>query len=164
MMAPPRCLRPGIPTSYQLGIGSPRRHSALQALVTTIAIRSQPSHGSAPPLVSMLVKAAMVIAGGAVLIVGVAPQAHADDDDTAYLSALHTVGVPPANSPITAPAYGRGLCDRLSQMGFDPLVTMVQHDMATGGATKHQSAMVIAAGITSYCLPEVDLLPKTLTY
>ncbi|QYL20219.1 DUF732 domain-containing protein [Mycolicibacterium pallens] len=106
-------------------------------------------------------KAAMVIAG-AVLIVGVAPQAHADDDDTAYLSALHTVGVP-ANSPITAPAYGRGLCDRLSQMGFDPLVTMVQHDMATG-ATKHQSAMVIAAGITSYCLPEVDLLPKTLTY
>lgn len=109
----------------------------------------------------MLVKAEMLIAG-AVLVVGVAPQAHADDDDTAYLSALQTVGVP-ANSPVTATIYGRDLCDRLSQSGFDPLVTMVQHDMATG-TTKHQSAMVIAAGITSYCLPEVDLLPKTLPY
>lgn len=109
----------------------------------------------------MLVKAVILIAG-AVLIVGVAPQAHADDDDTAYLSALQTVGVP-AGSPVTATAYGRGLCDRLSQKGFDSLLTIVQHDMATG-TTKHQSAMVIAAAITSYCLPEVDLLPKTLTY
>ncbi|WP_276127811.1 DUF732 domain-containing protein [Mycobacterium shigaense] len=80
----------------------------------------------------------------------------------AYQAALQTVGVP-ASSPVTAPAYGRGLCDRLSQVGFDPLVTMVQHDMATG-TTKHQAALVIGAGVSSYCLQEVDLPTKTLIY
>jgi hypothetical protein len=103
-----------------------------------------------------------MLLAGCVLIVGVAPPAHADDDDTAYLSALQTVGVP-ANSPVTAPVYGRGLCDRLPRVGFDPLVTMVQHDMATG-TTNHQAALVIGAGISTFCLDEVDLLPKTLTY
>ena len=109
----------------------------------------------------VLVKAVMLVVGW-VLIVGVAPPAQADDDDNAYLSALQTVGVP-ASSPVTAPTYGRGLCNRLSQAGFDPLVTIVQHEMAIG-TNKHQAALVIGAGISTYCLDEVALLPKTLTY
>jgi hypothetical protein len=100
---------------------------------------------------------------GFVVATGATPLAHADDDDTAYLAAIQSVGIP-ANSPSTATAYGRGLCDRISEVGFDPLVGAVHHDNISAGVTMHQSALVIGAAISNYCINKTDLLPKTLNY
>ena len=98
-----------------------------------------------------------------VLALSVAPLAHADDDDTAYLVAIQSVGVP-ASSPATATAYGRGLCDRISAIGFDPLVGVVHQDNLSAGITMHQSALIIGAAISNYCIDKIALLPKTLNY
>jgi hypothetical protein len=100
---------------------------------------------------------------GCALTMGTAPLAHADDDDTAYLAAIQSVGIP-ANSPATATAYGRGLCDRIPVVGFDPLVGVVHQDNISAGITMHQSALIIGAAISDYCIDEVVLLPKTLDY
>jgi hypothetical protein len=108
------------------------------------------------------VKLASFIAG-CVLATGAAPLAHADDDDTAYLVAIQSVGVP-ANSPATATAYGRGLCDRISGVGFDPLVGVVHHENVSTGVTMHQSALIIGAAISNYCIDKFGSLPKTLDY
>ncbi|WAJ43631.1 hypothetical protein OK015_20900 [Mycobacterium sp. Aquia_216] len=79
-----------------------------------------------------------------VLVMAAAPVAHADDDDTAYFAAVRAVGVP-ANSPAMTTAYGRGLRDRISAVGFDPLVAMVHTDNAASGVTTHQGALIIGA-------------------
>ncbi len=100
---------------------------------------------------------------GYALAISAAPPAHADDDDTAYLAAIQSVGIP-ASSPASATTYGRGLCDRLSAVGFDPLVAAVHNDNSSAGVTMHQSALIIGAAISNYCLNKVDLLPKTLNY
>jgi hypothetical protein len=91
------------------------------------------------------------------------PQARADDDDTAYLAAVQSVGVP-ANSPASTAGYGRGLCTRISDTGFDPLVTAVHQDNAASGVTMHQSALIIGAAVSNYCLEKVPKLPKKLDY
>lgn len=98
-----------------------------------------------------------------VLAVVAAPLARADDDDTAYLVAIQSVGVP-ANSSAMATAYGRGLCDRISAIGFDPLVGVVHQDNLSAGITMHQSALIIGAAISNYCIDKIALLPKTLNY
>ena len=108
------------------------------------------------------VKLALLMVG-CVLAVSVAPLAQADDDDTAYLVAIQSVGVP-ASSPATATAYGRGLCDRISAVGFDPLVGAVHNDNMSAGVTMHQSALIIGSAISNYCIDKVGLLPKTLNY
>jgi Protein of unknown function (DUF732) len=108
------------------------------------------------------VKLASFVAG-CVLAAGAAPVAHADDDDSAYLVAIQSVGVP-ANSPATATAYGRGLCDRISDVGFDPLVGVVHHENVASGVTMHQSALIIGAAISNYCIDKFGSLPKTLDY
>jgi hypothetical protein len=100
---------------------------------------------------------------GCALAVGAAPLAHADDDDTAYEAAIRSVGVP-ANSPATAFTYGRALCDRISAVGFDPLVAAVHQENSAAGSTLHQSALTIGAALSNYCLDKTVLLPKTLTY
>jgi hypothetical protein len=100
---------------------------------------------------------------GYVLAMSVAPLAHADDNDTAYLVAIQSVGVP-ASSPATATAYGRGLCDRISAVGFDPLVAAVHNDNISVGVTMHQSALIIGSAISNYCIDKYGLLPKTLDY
>jgi hypothetical protein len=100
---------------------------------------------------------------GCVLATGAAPLARADDNDTAYEVAIQSVGVP-ANSPATATAYGRGLCDRISEVGFDSLVGVVHHENSSAGVTMHQSALIIGAAISNYCLDKFGSLPKTLTY
>jgi hypothetical protein len=100
---------------------------------------------------------------GYVLAMSVAPLAHADDNDTAYLVAIQSVGVP-ASSAATATAYGRGLCDRISAVGFDPLVAAVHNDNISAGVTMHQSALIIGSAISNYCIDEYGLLPKTLDY
>jgi hypothetical protein len=92
-----------------------------------------------------------------------APLAHADDDDTAYLVAIQSVGVP-NDSPATATAYGRGLCDRIALVGFDPLVAAVHQDNLAAGVTMHQSALIIGSAISNYCIDKFGLLPKTLDY
>jgi Protein of unknown function (DUF732) len=100
---------------------------------------------------------------GCLLAMGTAPLAHADDQDTAYLAAIQSVGIP-ANSPAATPAYGRQLCDRISEAGFDPLVGVVNHENESAGFTMHQSALVIGAAVSNYCLNKVDQLPKELKY
>jgi hypothetical protein len=100
---------------------------------------------------------------GCVLATSAMPVARADDDDTAYLAAVHSVGVP-SGSPAATTAYGRQLCDRISEVGFDPLVGVVNHDNRSAGLTMHQSALVIGAALSNYCLDKVSLLPKNLTY
>jgi Protein of unknown function (DUF732) len=100
---------------------------------------------------------------GYVLAIGFAPLARADDDDTAYQVALQSVGVP-TNSPATATAYGRGLCDRISAIGFDPLVGAVHSDNISAGVTMHQSALIIGSAVSNYCIDKYGLLPKTLNY
>lgn len=100
---------------------------------------------------------------GCLLAIAAAPVAHADDDDTAYLVAIQSVSVPP-NSPAMATGYGRGLCGRLAAVGFDPLVGMVHTDNESAGVTMHQSALIIGAAISNYCITEYGLLPKTLDY
>ena len=100
---------------------------------------------------------------GCLLAIGAAPVAHADDDDTAYLGALQSVNVP-ANSPAMATSYGRGMCERLATVGFDPLVATVHTDNASAGVSTRQAALIIGAAISNYCLDEIPLLPKTLTY
>jgi hypothetical protein len=95
--------------------------------------------------------------------VGVAPLAHADDNDTAYEVAIQSVDVP-ANSPAAATAYGRELCNRISDLGFDPLVGVVHDENSSAGVTMHQSALIIGSAISNYCIDKFDLLPKTLTY
>jgi hypothetical protein len=97
------------------------------------------------------------------LAVSVAPLAQADDDDTAYLVAIQSVGVP-ASSPAAATAYGRGLCDRISAVGFDPLVGSVHNDNISAGVTMHQSALIIGSAVSNYCIDKFGLLPKTLNY
>jgi hypothetical protein len=95
--------------------------------------------------------------------VGAAPLAHADDNDTAYEAAIQSVGIP-ANSPAAATTYGRELCNRISETGFDPLVGAVHEENTASGVTMHQSALVIGAAISNYCIDKIRLLPKTLTY
>ena len=73
------------------------------------------------------------------------------------------VGVP-VNSPATAFRYGRELCDRISAVGFDPLVAAVHQENSAAGITMHQSALTIGAALSNYCLDKTTLLPKTLTY
>jgi Protein of unknown function (DUF732) len=97
------------------------------------------------------------------LAMSVAPLAHADDNDTAYLVAIQSVGVP-ASSPATATEYGRGLCDRISAVGFDPLVAAVHDDNISAGVTMRQSALIIGSAISNYCIDKYGLLPKTLDY
>jgi hypothetical protein len=104
-----------------------------------------------------------VLLVGYALAVSAAPLAHADDDDTAYKVAIQSVGVP-ANSPATATVYGRGLCDRISEVGFDPLVEIVHHENSSAGVTMHKSALIIGAAISNYCIDKFASLPKTLTY
>jgi Protein of unknown function (DUF732) len=70
----------------------------------------------------------------------------------------------PANSPATATAYGRELCNRISEIGFDPLVGVVHDENSSAGVTMHQSALVIGAAISNYCIDKFGSLPKTLTY
>jgi hypothetical protein len=100
---------------------------------------------------------------GCVLAVGAAPLAHADDADTAYLVAIQSVGVPD-NSPATATAYGRGLCNRLAAVGFDPLVAQVHNDNAAAGVSLRQSALIIGSAVSNYCMDKYGLMPKTLNY
>jgi hypothetical protein len=101
---------------------------------------------------------------GCVLAAGAVPLAHADDDDdTAYLVAIQSVGVP-ANSPASATAYGRGLCQRITGTAFDPLVDAVHQDNMSAGVTMHQSALIIGAAISNYCIDNYGRLPKTLNY
>ena len=100
---------------------------------------------------------------GCALAVGAAPLARADDDDTAYEVAIQSVDVP-ANSPAAATAYGRGLCNRISDIGFDPLVGVVHHENGAAGVTMHQSALIIGSAVSNYCIDKFGLLPKTLTY
>ena len=100
---------------------------------------------------------------GYVLAGSVAPLAHADDSDTAYLVAIQSVGVP-VSSPATATAYGRGLCERISAVGFDPLVAAVHNDNTSAGVTMRQSALIIGSAISNYCIDKYGLLPKTLDY
>src|ERR1700735_660929 len=100
---------------------------------------------------------------GCVLATSVTPWAPADDSDSAYLVAIQSVGVP-ASSPATATAYGRGLCDRISAVGFDPLVAAVHTDNISTGVTMHQSALIIGSAISNYCIDKYTLLPKTLDY
>jgi hypothetical protein len=109
------------------------------------------------------VKHASLLVVGFVLAMGAAPPAHADDDDTAYLSAIQSVGVP-AGSPAAATAYGRGLCQRIVGTDFDPLVGAVHQDNMSAGVTMHQSALIIGAAISNYCIDKVARLPKTLSY
>ena len=97
------------------------------------------------------------------LAVGAAPLAHADDNDTAYEVAIQSVDVP-ASSPAAATVYGRDLCNRISKIGFDPLVGVVHQENGAAGVTMHQSALVIGAAISNYCIDKFGLLPKTLTY
>ena len=98
-----------------------------------------------------------------VLATGAAPLAHADDNDTAYEVAIQSVDVP-ANSPAAANVYGRELCNRISEIGFDPLVGVVHQENGAAGVTMHQSALVIGAAVSNYCIDKFGLLPKTLTY
>lgn len=108
-------------------------------------------------------KLAVLVMGWS-LVLGAAPPAHADDDDdTAYLAAVASIGVP-ANSPATSTTYGRDLCDRISTVGFDPLVEVVHRDNRAVGVTTHQSALIVGAAISNYCLDKTVLLPKTLDY
>jgi thioesterase domain-containing protein len=100
---------------------------------------------------------------GCLLAMGAAPLAHADDQDTAYLAAIQSVGVP-ANSPAAATTYGRQLCDRLPQVSFDPLVGAVNQENESVGLTMHQSALVIGSAISNYCLDKAYLLPHDLKY
>ncbi len=102
-------------------------------------------------------------AGVMALAVGAAPMAHADDDDTAYEVAIQSVGVP-ANSPAAATAYGRELCNRISEIGFDPLVGVTHQENSAAGVTMHQSALVIGSAVSNYCIDKFGLLPKSLTY
>jgi Protein of unknown function (DUF732) len=83
-----------------------------------------------------------------VLALGAAPAAHADEDDSGYLAAIQSVGIP-AGSPATATSYGRGLCDRISEVGFDPLVGVVDHGNMSASLTMHQSALVIGAALSN---------------
>jgi hypothetical protein len=66
------------------------------------------------------------------------------------------VGVPPG-SPAAATTCGRQLCDRISEVGFDPLVGVVNHENISAGLT-------IGAALSNYCLGKVSLLPKDLKY
>ena len=100
---------------------------------------------------------------GCALATAAVPLAHADDDDTAYVAAIQSVGVP-ANSPASATAYGRGLCQRIAGTAFDPLVDAVHHDNMSAGVTMHQSALIIGAAISNYCIDNIARLPKTLNY
>jgi hypothetical protein len=109
------------------------------------------------------VKRVALLTVGCVLAAGAVPLAHADDDDTAYLVAIQSVGVP-ANSPASATAYGRGLCQRITGTAFDPLVEAVHHDNMSAGVTMHQSALIIGAAISNYCIDNYGRLPKTLNY
>ena len=97
------------------------------------------------------------------LATGPAPLAHADDNDTAYEVAIQSVNVP-ANSPAATTAYGRELCNRISDIGFDPLVGVVHNENGAAGVTMHQSALIIGSAISNYCIDKFGLLPKTLTY
>ena len=108
-------------------------------------------------------KRASLLVVGSVLVMGAVPPAHADDDDTAYLSAIQSVSVP-ANSPAAATSYGRGLCQRIAGTDFDPLVGAVHQDNVSAGVTMHQSALIIGAAISNYCINNVARLPKTLNY
>lgn len=49
-------------------------------------------------------------------------------------------------------------------VGCDPLVTMVCNDNVADFVTMYQTALIIGATVSNYCIGEVDLLPKTLTY
>lgn len=89
--------------------------------------------------------------------------AHADSDDDAYIAAIQSVGTP-TDSPATNTAYGKGLCARLPEVGFDALVAAVHHDNLSASITMHQSALIIGAAISNYCIVEVDMLPKSLAY
>jgi Na+-translocating ferredoxin:NAD+ oxidoreductase RnfA subunit len=60
--------------------------------------------------------------------------------------------------------YGRELCNRISEIGFDPLVGVVHDENSSAGVTMHQSALIIGAAISNYCIDKFGLLPKTLTY
>jgi hypothetical protein len=109
------------------------------------------------------VKLASLLVVGCVLAAGAVPLAHADDADTAYSVAIQSVGVP-ANSPASATAYGRGLCQRIAGTAFDPLVDEVHHENMSAGVTMHQSALIIGAAISNYCMDNFGRLPKTLDY
>lgn len=95
------------------------------------------------------------------LALSVAPLAHADDGDAAYLTGLQSIGVP-AGSPAATASYGRQVCDRLPAVGFDPLVGAVNQENA--GLNMHQSALVIGSAVANFCLDKSSLLPQTLTY
>jgi hypothetical protein len=100
---------------------------------------------------------------GCVLAISAPAPAHADENDNAYLYGLHSVGVPDG-SPATSPAYGRQICDRLPQVGFDPLVAAVNQENSASGLSMHLSAMVIGAAISNFCLDKATLVPTTLQY
>jgi hypothetical protein len=100
---------------------------------------------------------------GCALAMSVAPLAHADENDNAYLFGINSVGVP-AGSPAASGAYGRQLCDRLPVVGFDPLVSAVSQENAATGLNMHLSALVIGAAVSNFCLDKATLLPTTLPY
>jgi hypothetical protein len=98
---------------------------------------------------------------GCVLAISAAPLAHADEEDNAYQAGVQSVGVP-VGSPAAGAPYGRQLCDRLPQAGFDPLVHTVSQENA--GLTLHLSALVIGAAVSNFCLDKSSQLPATLNY
>jgi hypothetical protein len=100
---------------------------------------------------------------GCVLAMSAAPLAYADENDNAYLFGIKNVGVPDG-SPAASPAYGRQLCDRLSGVGFDPLVAAVNQENSASGLNMHLSALVIGAAVSNFCLDKANVLPTTLPY
>jgi hypothetical protein len=103
------------------------------------------------------------LAVGCVLAMSVAPLAHADENDNAYLFGIRNVGVPDG-SPAASPAYGRQLCDRLPVVGFDPLVAAVNQENSASGLNMHLSALVIGAALSNFCLDKATLVPTVLPY
>ena len=108
------------------------------------------------------VKLTSLVLGG-VLAMTAAPLAHADENVNAYLFGIHSVGVPDG-SPAASAAYGRQLCDRLSTVGFDPLVAAVNQENSASGLNMHLSALVIGAAVSNFCLEKATVLPTTLPY
>jgi hypothetical protein len=100
---------------------------------------------------------------GCALAMSVAPPAHADETDNAYLFGMRNVGIPDG-SPAASPAYGRQLCERLPTVGFDPLVAAVNQENSAAGLDMHRSALVIGAAVSNFCLEKATLLPTTLPY
>jgi hypothetical protein len=63
-----------------------------------------------------------------------------------------------------ATAYGRELCDRISDVGVDPLVGVVHHENVSAGVTMHQSALIIGAAISKLLHRQIRQLAENLDY